>query len=647
MSLPGLLQVLVLLGAAGIAAAGEDGASPAGPSGQRAVEGGIALELTVEPVSPGAGSAAEPREGDAVIRFRLSDAATGTPLAGAYPAAWMDRLGAKETADPGRCKEKIKEFLGGSLFNRPAVDLNVYYVLALNQDATLTVVDPLFGYGGSKLLALVELDSPGEDWALSSDRRRLFVSMPESNRIAVVDTASWKKVASLEVGPRPGRVALQPDGAYLWVALDGAGETPSGVAVVDARNLTIAARIPTGRGRHDLALSDDSRFAFVTNRDEGTVSVIDVAKLSKIRDVATGPAPVSVAFSPLGKAAYVTSEGSGTITVIAASGEGGEPMARIEAEPGLGAIRFVPGGRLAFVLNPARNRLYILDGSSNRIVQQADAEYGPDQITFTQELAYLRQRHTDIVLMIPLDEIGREGEKVPAVDFTGGQNPLGKWSRPSPADSIVRAPGATAVLVANPADGAIYYYKEGMAAPMGSFKNYGREPRAVLVVNRSLKEQAPGSYETVARLQAGRYRVAFFLDSPRTVHCFETEIAADPELAAQRLREQPVKVEPRLPLGPVPAGETARLRFRLTDPITGQPQENLTDVNVLVYLPSGTWHRRQWARGLGDGLYEVELVPPAGGTYRVAVECPSQRLPFHRSPPVVLRVSEKPSTPSP
>ena len=29
------------------------------------------------------------------------------------------------------------------------------------------------------------------------------------------------------------------------------------------------------------------------------------------------------------------------------------------------------------------------------------------------------------------------------------------------------------MLVANPRDKAIYYYQEGMAAPMGQFSNYG------------------------------------------------------------------------------------------------------------------------------------------------------------------------------
>ena len=53
------------------------------------------------------------------------------------------------------------------------------------------VVDPLFGYGGSRLLEMTVLESPGEDWVLSADASLLFVSMPFVGKVAVVDTASW------------------------------------------------------------------------------------------------------------------------------------------------------------------------------------------------------------------------------------------------------------------------------------------------------------------------------------------------------------------------------------------------------------------------------------------------------------------------
>jgi hypothetical protein len=43
-------------------------------------------------------------------------------------------------------------------------DLNVYYVLVMNEDNTISVVDPLFGFGGSKLLSYVRLDTT--TWAV-------------------------------------------------------------------------------------------------------------------------------------------------------------------------------------------------------------------------------------------------------------------------------------------------------------------------------------------------------------------------------------------------------------------------------------------------------------------------------------------------
>ncbi len=90
-------------------------------------------------------------------------------------------------------------------------------MLTLNEDATLSVVDPLFGYGSSKLLTMVFLKSPGEDWVLSGEGERLFVSQPDSSLVAAVDTATWKVIAEIATGPHPRRLGLQPDGHYLWV----------------------------------------------------------------------------------------------------------------------------------------------------------------------------------------------------------------------------------------------------------------------------------------------------------------------------------------------------------------------------------------------------------------------------------------------
>jgi hypothetical protein len=238
--------------------------------------------------------------------------------------------------------------------------------------------------------------------------------------------------------------------------------------------------------------------------------------------------------------------------------------------------------------------------------------------------------------MIPLKTVGEAGRPVSVVDFPGGQHPPGRLPRPTPADGIVQAPGATAVLVANPEDEVIYFYKEGMAAPMGHFRNYGKQPRAVQVVDRSLREVRPGVYETLARMGgAGDYDLALFVRSPRLVHCFPVKVVDNPVLAAQR-EKRPLDVEFRVGRSDVKVGEEVRVRFRLTDPESGAPKTGLDDVRALTFLSPGLSQERQWAAGLGDGLYEVTFRPQGEGLYYVFIEVPSVGLELKKSPHVTL-----------
>jgi YVTN family beta-propeller protein len=602
------------------------------------IQEGISVELSMETLQADKNANGNFCEGDDVLfRFRITDTATGSPVTGANPAAWMSRRSDDKRSPNETCAEKVQKFLSGTIFAQADLDMNIFHVLALNDDATITVVDPLFGFGGTKLLAMVALKSPGEDWVLTSDEKRLFVSMPDAKQVAVIDTSTWKVIANLDVGSRPERVALQPDQEYLWVSHDTSGNqsNDSGVTAITAAGLELVANIPTGKGTHAMAFSEDSRFAFITNRDADTVSVIDVRKLQRVKDIPVGSKPASIAFSTLSQLAYAVNEESGTIVAI--DGRRQDVIARIEAEPGLGQLKFGPGGRFGVVVNPEKNALHILDSALNRIVQTCHVESGPDQIAFSDDLAYVRHRGSEIVLMIPLNEVGSEGKAVPAADFPGGQSPFGKGRRPSIADGIVQAPGSNAVLIANPADKAIYYYKEGMAAPIGSFSNHTREPRAVLAVDRSLKQRSPGVYETIGKLtRPGLYDVVFFLDNPRLAHCFEVAVNPNPEQGTQSHVES-VNVEPLIKDRIVRAGEPIRLSIRLTDAATKEPMADQNDVRVLTMLAPGIWHQRQRAESVGGGVYAVDFVPPKPGIYYVYIEAQSLGLTFNNPQYIVLR----------
>jgi YVTN family beta-propeller protein len=259
---------------------------------QKIVKEGIEIEFTVEPAAPLSKTDALMAGREAVFRFKIRDTATRTPMSGAKPAAWVAQRERSGPPGPDQCRAKIQAFLQGSLRARPDVDLNAFYLLALNQQPNISVIDPLIGFGGSRLLTLILLKSPGEDWALTSDRTKLFVSMPLVNQVAVVDTTSWKVVADIETGVKPTRLVLQPDEKYLWV-----GDAAS-VTVIDTATLKVAKQNATGAGHHDISFGADNKFAFITNSDDGTLSVVDVRKLKKLKDIDTGKPASSLTFSP-------------------------------------------------------------------------------------------------------------------------------------------------------------------------------------------------------------------------------------------------------------------------------------------------------------------------------------------------------------
>jgi YVTN family beta-propeller protein len=625
----------VLLAGAPAAAVGE---TPASAESDNRIEAeGIAVRFDAEPLArEDAGDIVVGQ--DALVSFAISDAASGKPISGLFPAAWMDIR--RSSGGNFSCKEKIKSFLQGTLAFRPDLDLTTWYILAMNEKASISVIDPLVGYGGQRLIAMIRLQSAAADWALSEDAETLYVSMPESNQVALVDTANWKiaaniGAANIETGAMPVRVALQGDEKYLWVGTEGGKD--AGVTVIDTENRSVAAHIPTGAGHHEIAFGTDDRYAFVSNDAAGTVSVIDVRELKKIKDINTGSHPMAVAYSGLSQALYVVDPEDGTITVI--DGRSHEVVGRMKTKTGVRAIEFTNDDRWAFAANPKADEVYVADATRNRIVHTVAVAGGPDQVAVTDTFAYIRPAGADSVTMVALDALGSD-EKLPVTQITSGQTAPRTSRYASPAAVITPTPEENSVLIANPADKMIYYYREGMGAPMGSYRNEGRTPRAVLVVDKSLEEDQPGVYATTVRPKAaGDYDVAFLLDTPRVMNCFTMTVAPDP--TAEHDTEGKLEVEFLTDKRVVTVAEEAKLKFRLLDSVSRKARDGVGDLRIMAQSTRGNWRKLIPAKAIGEGIYEAALSAPRAGPYYIYFESPSQGLRLHDLPFMVLHAKTR------
>jgi YVTN family beta-propeller protein len=641
----GLALALVLPVGGSLATAG-----PVSPS--TAVQNGISVEFSLLPAGPDKPGSDGMREGqEATFRFRITNADSRSPLKEASPAAWVTRQATRHpSGKPLTSVEKAAPFLGGATVMRQAdLDLNSYRVVVMNREATLSVLDPLLHLASSRLLTFVLLPSPASDWVLTPDQRTIFVSLPESNAVAAVDTEKWE-VSRMEKNlPGCSRVLLQPDKGYLWVTYSEPDSGRGGVAVLQPETLRRVATIETGAGPHTVAFRPDSRFAFVANAGSGTVSVVDIAALSRIKDVKTGSRPGGAAFSSAGDMLYVPDSVDGTVSRI----DGARLLlaGRIDLDPGIGELAFEPRGRYGLLLNPKGRKIHVIDAADGRVIQtgvteaesKADAtrRSEPFQIAFSTKLAYILDRTSESVFALPLDQIGHEGKPIALAEIPAGRSPLGAGPRNVHACMLVESPDSGAVLFANPKDAAIYYYQEGMAAAKGSFDNARREALAVMVVNHGLREVAPGVYETTGRLgRPGVYDVIFSLASPTLIHAFELKVAPDPALESQ---SNPLaEVHPPSEAKGFTVGQNAILRFGVTRRGSKEPVDGVKDMQILIRHTGSNWERHTAAQSLGSGVYGVEFLPPAAGNYRISFASESLRLAFQATPWADIQVERAP-----
>lgn len=581
---------------------------------------GVTISFEARPLD---GREALVEGGDADIRFSVTDATSGQPVPGLAPGAWLDlgQVIAGKDGEQKSCKDKIALYLKGVVGIRPMLDLNGYYMLVLNKGASITVIDPVVSVGGrTSTLTTIVLKKPPMDWTRSTDGKRLFVSMPVAGQVAVVDTDRFKVEADVDAGKNPVRVALQPDGRRLWVGNNGRG-SDSGVTVIDAQTLKRVAFLGAGDGHHEIAFSGDSRHAFVTSRDAGTVTVFDTASLRPVATLKTGERPISIAWSVSAEAAYVADGRTGTVGVI--DGRTLTLRKSIVTKPGLGPLRFAPDGRHAFVLNTVEHTVTVIDAATDEIVHKLDVAAEPFQVVFTRAFAYIRGLATEKVTMVNLGSVGR-GQKPIVQTFAAGEvAPRAAGDLPI-ADSMAQAKNDAAIFTVSPSNNTVYFYMEGMNAPMSGYTNRGFEARAVTVVDRSLRETAPGVFGTRVRFPSpGQYDVAFMLDRPRVLHCFSAEVKEDPAQAQKGARPRASVSLVRAVVG---QGDQATVRVQLREGRDDRPKSGVEDVTLRYFRAPSEAARTVVAKGVGDGVYEAIIDARDSGAYYIHVLVPSLKI---------------------
>ncbi|MEX2121536.1 MAG: beta-propeller fold lactonase family protein [Pirellulales bacterium] len=152
------------------------------------------------------------------------------------------------------------------------------------------------------------------DLVLSSDERWLITANQTSNSVSLVDVPAAKVVQELEVGRRPGGLALTPDGRRVLVACTHSG-TLDVLELADGR-LSGAGSVRVGFEPVGVAVAADGRLAYVALQAAAAVAVVDLEALAVIDQIDVGRWPRHLALSSDGSRLAVGTSGDQSISVV-------------------------------------------------------------------------------------------------------------------------------------------------------------------------------------------------------------------------------------------------------------------------------------------------------------------------------------------
>jgi len=150
----------------------------------------------------------------------------------------------------------------------------------------------------------------------TADGRYLLVSCEFVGQMLVVDVRRQRvvKTIPLRAGAKPQDVKLSPRGGLFYVA----DMVSGGVWKLDARTFRKRGFVATGRGAHGLYPSRDSRYLYVSNRDEGSISLLAFAtgKVERTWRLPGGGSPDMGGVSADGRTLWLSGRYHGVVYAI-------------------------------------------------------------------------------------------------------------------------------------------------------------------------------------------------------------------------------------------------------------------------------------------------------------------------------------------
>ncbi len=142
--------------------------------------------------------------------------------------------------------------------------------------------------------------------AIDPAGHRAFIAHQQGVR--VIDTVHHTVITDVRSVPYAFGIAYDPEHNHIWVAARDA--TPGRVRVLDGSTYALLKTLPAGEGVHSVAYNPNTDRVYVSNFVSGTVSVYDAVNLTSIITLTGFGEPAHIAVNPVTNKIYVADHGT-------------------------------------------------------------------------------------------------------------------------------------------------------------------------------------------------------------------------------------------------------------------------------------------------------------------------------------------------
>ena len=224
-----------------------------------------------------------------------------------------------------------------------------------------------------KFLRKIPAGSDPEQFCLSPDGKRIYISNEDVGVATVLDAVTGKIVTFVPVSREPEGAGARPDGKVFYVTCETAGD----IFAIDANTCKVIGRIQVHPRPRSVDFLPDGSRAFVPSESVGELNVIDTAaqKLVKVIALPKGSRPMTVKVAPDGKKVYVSTGRAGTVCVIDANTY--EVLNTIPVGKRPWGITFSPDGKYLFTANGPSDDVSVVDLASEKEVARIKSPGSP------------------------------------------------------------------------------------------------------------------------------------------------------------------------------------------------------------------------------------------------------------------------------